>query len=47
MLRELEQHKDSWPFLEAVDRKKFPSYFKVVKKPMDFQTIKNRLKEGR
>ena len=47
VLSELERHKDSWPFLEPVDRSEFPEYFRVIKRPMDFQTMKNKLKEGK
>ena len=47
MLAEMEGHRDSWPFLEPVDRSEFPEYFKVIKKPMDFQTMRNRLAEGK
>jgi hypothetical protein len=47
MLEELEGHRDSWPFLDPVDRAKFPEYFRVVKKPMDLQTIRNKLRDGR
>ena len=47
ILGELEGHRDSWPFLEPVDRAKFPEYFRVIKKPMDFQTIRCKLRDGR
>jgi hypothetical protein len=47
ILGELEAHRDSWPFLEPVDRAKLPEYFRVVKKPMDFQTIRCKLRDGR
>jgi hypothetical protein len=47
IMAELESHRGSWPFLEPVDRREFPEYFKVVKKPMDFQTMRDRLTEGK
>ena len=47
MLRELDRQDDAWPFLEPVGKRKFPEYFKVVKQPMDFQTMRNKLKEGK
>ena len=47
VMSELESHRDSWPFLEPVDRNEFPEYFKVIKKPMDFQTMRYRLTEGK
>ena len=47
ILSEMERHKDSWPFLEPVGRSEFPEYFKVIKKPMDFQTMRSKLKDGK
>ena len=47
LILELENQDNSWPFLEPVDRKKVPEYFKVIKKPMDFSTIKTKLQEGK
>ena len=47
ILGEMEGHRDSWPFLDPVDRAKFPEYFRVVKRPMDFQTIRIKLRDGR
>ena len=44
---EMEQHQDGWPFLEPVDRETFPEYFRVVKKTMDFQTMRTKLTDGR
>ena len=43
----MESHKDSWPFLEPVERDEFPEYFKVIKKPMDFKTMRSKLKDGK
>ncbi len=45
LLKDLESHDSSWPFLEAVERRKFPAYYKVVKQPMDLQTMKNKLEQ--
>ena len=47
MLMELEDLDDAWPFLEPVNRKKIPDYYRVIKKPMDFLTIKQKLQEGK
>ena len=47
VLTELEKHKEGWPFLEPVDRSKFPEYFKVIKKPMDFRTMRCKLRDGK
>lgn len=43
LLAELERHQDSWPFLTPVHLKSVPGYRKVIKKPMDFSTIRERL----
>uniref|UniRef100_A0A096M282 Bromodomain adjacent to zinc finger domain 2B n=1 Tax=Poecilia formosa TaxID=48698 RepID=A0A096M282_POEFO len=43
LLAELEAHQDAWPFLRPVKLKSVPGYRKVIKKPMDFFTIKEKL----
>ncbi|XP_023806546.1 bromodomain adjacent to zinc finger domain protein 2B isoform X3 [Oryzias latipes] len=43
LLAELEAHKDAWPFLTPVNHKVILGYRKVIKKPMDFSTIKKKL----
>uniref|UniRef100_A0A3Q2UQC8 Bromodomain adjacent to zinc finger domain 2B n=1 Tax=Fundulus heteroclitus TaxID=8078 RepID=A0A3Q2UQC8_FUNHE len=43
LLSELEAHQDAWPFLSPVRHKSVPGYRKVIKKPMDFSTIKEKL----
>lgn len=43
LLAELEAHRDAWPFLTPVNHKAVPGYRKVIKKPMDFSTIKEKL----
>ncbi|XP_061579577.1 bromodomain adjacent to zinc finger domain protein 2B isoform X2 [Cololabis saira] len=43
LLAELEAHQDAWPFLTPVNLKTVPGYRKVIKKPMDFSTIKEKL----
>uniref|UniRef100_A0A8C9WA86 Bromodomain adjacent to zinc finger domain 2B n=2 Tax=Scleropages formosus TaxID=113540 RepID=A0A8C9WA86_SCLFO len=43
LLAELEGHHDAWPFLNPVDLKSVPGYRKVIKKPMDFSTIREKL----
>eukprot|EP00743_Colponemidia_sp_Colp-15_P003343 GILK01003612.1.p1 GENE.GILK01003612.1~~GILK01003612.1.p1 ORF type:complete len:533 (+),score=103.09 GILK01003612.1:127-1725(+) len=42
-------HKMAWPFKEPVDpiALGIPDYFEVIKRPMDFETIRDRLKGGR
>ncbi|XP_076324451.1 bromodomain adjacent to zinc finger domain protein 2B-like isoform X5 [Tachypleus tridentatus] len=46
LLEELEKHEDSWPFLLPVKTKQFPTYKKIIKKPMDLSTIRNKLEGG-
>lgn len=43
LLAELEAHQDAWPFLTPVNQKDVPGYRKVIKKPMDFSTIREKL----
>ncbi|XP_062383254.1 bromodomain adjacent to zinc finger domain protein 2B-like isoform X3 [Sardina pilchardus] len=43
LLAELERHQDAWPFLSPVNQKSVPGYRKVIKKPMDFSTIREKL----
>ncbi|XP_024863459.1 bromodomain adjacent to zinc finger domain protein 2B isoform X3 [Kryptolebias marmoratus] len=43
LLAELEAHQDAWPFLTPVNYKSVPGYKKVIKKPMDFSTIREKL----
>ncbi len=43
LLAELERHQDAWPFLTPVNLKSVPGYRKVIKKPMDFFTIREKL----
>ncbi|XP_029313194.1 bromodomain adjacent to zinc finger domain protein 2B isoform X4 [Cottoperca gobio] len=43
LLAELERHQDAWPFLTPVNQKSVPGYRKVIKKPMDFSTIREKL----
>lgn len=47
LLNDMEALDDSWPFLVPVEKKKFPGYYRVIKKPVDFQTMRTKLEEGR
>jgi len=40
LLDEMEKHESCWPFLEPVNTKHFPTYKKIIKKPMDFTIIR-------
>lgn len=46
ILNEMETHEDAWPFLLPVNLKLVPGYKKVIKKPMDFSTIREKLNNG-
>ncbi|XP_064419839.1 bromodomain adjacent to zinc finger domain protein 2B isoform X19 [Latimeria chalumnae] len=46
ILSEMETHEDAWPFLLPVNLKLVPGYKKVIKKPMDFFTIREKLSNG-
>ncbi|XP_036110350.1 bromodomain adjacent to zinc finger domain protein 2B isoform X12 [Molossus molossus] len=46
ILTEMETHEDAWPFLLPVNLKLVPGYKKVIKKPMDFSTIREKLSGG-
>ncbi|XP_053408583.1 bromodomain adjacent to zinc finger domain protein 2B-like isoform X2 [Mercenaria mercenaria] len=42
---EMMKHEDGWPFLQPVSCKHFPSYRKYIKYPMDFGTMKIKLRD--
>ena len=37
---------DSWPFLKPVDTNEYPLYKDIIKKPMDFEKIKQKNDAG-
>lgn len=43
LLEQMINNENCWPFLEPVNTKQFPSYKKIIKKPMDFSTIQAKL----
>nr|CAB3226119.1 nucleosome-remodeling factor subunit NURF301 [Phallusia mammillata] len=43
IVRHLQGHKMAWPFLEPVREEDAPNYYRVVKRPMDIQTVLKRL----
>lgn len=47
MLKDLKSHEQSVYFLYPVNLKEIPDYKKIIKKPIDFQTIEKRLRKGR
>ncbi|CAF0760101.1 unnamed protein product [Didymodactylos carnosus] len=44
ILNELIKNESSWPFKSPVDNKQYPDYLDVIKQPMDFQTMKKKMK---
>lgn len=45
LLTEMENHESSWPFLVPVNMKQVPEYYKIIKHPMDFHTMKTKLRD--
>uniref|UniRef100_H3BH80 Bromodomain adjacent to zinc finger domain 2A n=1 Tax=Latimeria chalumnae TaxID=7897 RepID=H3BH80_LATCH len=43
ILMEMEAHDDAWPFLEPVNPRLVPGYRKIIKHPMDFSAMRERL----
>ncbi|XP_046856305.1 nucleosome-remodeling factor subunit BPTF-like isoform X2 [Xenia sp. Carnegie-2017] len=39
IVRSLQNHKMSWPFLEPVTKEEAPDYFEIVKEPMDLSKV--------
>ena len=46
LVTELEDCDDAWPFLFPVNSKQFPTYKKIIKNPIDIDTIKKKLEAG-
>uniref|UniRef100_A0A674ESJ5 Bromodomain adjacent to zinc finger domain, 2A n=1 Tax=Salmo trutta TaxID=8032 RepID=A0A674ESJ5_SALTR len=46
ILMEMESHADAWPFLEPVNPRVVPGYRRIIKNPMDFLTMRERLLQG-
>ena len=44
LYNQLKSHPSSWPFLKPVSTAEVPDYYEVVKNPMDFKTIGDKLK---
>lgn len=43
---ELEVHEDAWPFLLPVNTRQFPTYKKIIRRPMDLSVIKKKLEDN-
>ncbi|XP_014676074.1 PREDICTED: bromodomain adjacent to zinc finger domain protein 2B-like [Priapulus caudatus] len=46
LLVDMEKHECAWPFTAAVDTRQFPQYKKVIRQPMDFQMMRNKLQNN-
>uniref|UniRef100_A0A8C4P0J5 Bromodomain adjacent to zinc finger domain, 2A n=1 Tax=Dicentrarchus labrax TaxID=13489 RepID=A0A8C4P0J5_DICLA len=46
ILMEMEAHAEAWPFLEPVNPRLVPGYRRIIKNPMDFLTMRERLLQG-
>lgn len=46
MIDDVLLHPTSWPFSKPVNERTAPGYSKIVKKPMDFSTVKFNLEQG-
>jgi GNAT superfamily N-acetyltransferase len=46
ILKPLMTCRDAWPFLKAVDQKQHPTYYQVIKKPMDLSTMNRRVERS-
>ncbi|KAK9504667.1 hypothetical protein O3M35_010949 [Rhynocoris fuscipes] len=45
LIKQIQSHKSAWPFMEPVDPTEAPDYYKVIKEPMDLQTIELRINQ--
>lgn len=45
-LKKILRHKYAWPFKEPVDSSLYPDYYQVIKNPMDFGIIQQRVSSG-
>ena len=46
ILERLVEFKSSWPFLQSVKKEEVPDYYDVVKNPMDFHTMREKVLAG-
>lgn len=46
ILERLVEFKSSWPFLQSVKKEEVPDYYDVIKNPMDFQTMREKVLAG-
>ena len=46
ILERLIEYKSSWPFLKPVKQEEVPDYYDVIKRPMDFQRMRDKIIKG-
>jgi len=46
VLKGLQSQKEAWPFLTPVDAEIAPTYYDIIKHPMDLQTMGKKLEDG-
>lgn len=34
LVKQIQSHKNAWPFMEPVDPREAPTYYKIIKEPM-------------
>ena len=47
LINQMEMQESCWPFLEAVNTRHFPTYKKIIKRPMDLSIIRSKLESNR
>lgn len=45
LIKQIQLHKSAWPFMEPVDPREAPTYYKIIKEPMDLQTVERKVNE--
>ncbi|CAH2259231.1 nucleosome-remodeling factor subunit NURF301 [Pararge aegeria] len=45
LIKQIQLHKNAWPFMEPVDPREAPTYYKVIKEPMDLQTVERKVND--
>ncbi|XP_045520009.1 nucleosome-remodeling factor subunit NURF301 isoform X1 [Pieris brassicae] len=45
LIKQIHLHKNAWPFMEPVDPREAPTYYKIIKEPMDLQTVEKKVND--
>ncbi|XP_017780835.1 PREDICTED: uncharacterized protein LOC108565750 isoform X2 [Nicrophorus vespilloides] len=46
ILDHVKNHDDAWPFIDPVEEEYAPNYYSIIRKPMDLQSMEDRLDSG-